>query len=316
MTIERARIEAHFKPWGVDGILPWSTLGGRVGELCFERADAAQQSQLQLKLLFTNQPLSIHVHPGDEQATEAGFVRGKTEAWLVLSASANAKVGVGLVRTCSEREVRAAAEQGALVALIDWRSAFAGDVINVPAGTIHAIGEGLVIAEIQQRSDLTYHLYDYDRDRQLDIDQALAVANLGAVQVRVRFGRLSDQRQLLSTTPYFCFEQITLAPGSRWRIETPCETWVLCIDGKADIAEHLVARGEAVFLEREHGSVQAGPEGAKLLAAYAQPNVLPYLLQRAVSDQPDGPFTPSGHSLLGKTLQRAVNQTAERPADR
>ncbi len=96
MTIERARIEAHFKPWGVDGILPWSAVQGRVGELWFERADpAAGQSQLQLKLLFTSQPLSIQVHPGDAQAIAAGFERGKTEAWLVLSASANARVGVG-----------------------------------------------------------------------------------------------------------------------------------------------------------------------------------------------------------------------------
>ncbi len=219
-------------------------------------------------------------------------------------------------RTCSGREVRIAAQQGALAALVDWRSACAGDVINVPAGTIHAIGEGLVIAEIQQRSDITYRLFDYDRDRQLHIDEALAVANLGAVHVRVRFGRISDQRQLLSTTPYFCFEQVTLEPGSRWRIETPCETWLLCIDGRADIADHLLARGEALYLDDAQGQRRGGPRRCKGPGGL-QPAKRAAVPAAAGSIGPLGrPFPQTGHSLLGKTLQRTVNETAGKQADR
>ena len=73
MTIERARVEAVLKPWGVDGVSPWTAAQGQIGEVWFERADEdAEPPVLQLKLLFTSQPLSIQVHPNDEQAIEAG----------------------------------------------------------------------------------------------------------------------------------------------------------------------------------------------------------------------------------------------------
>lgn len=281
MTIERAHVQAHAKPWGVFGVEPWAQTSGQIGELWFERADSsAEAPRLQLKLLFTSQPLSIQVHPNDEQAEAAGFARGKTEAWYVLAASAEAKVGVGLKRTCSARELKTAAQNGAINALIDWRSVSAGDVVNVPAGTIHAIGAGLVIAEIQQRSDVTYRLYDYGRDRPLHLDDGLAISIFGPSQSRARPGRISDQRHLLSCTPFFCFEKIVLAPSTRWQLETPCETWLLTMDGTADFGGQPLRKGEALFVEADQAELEVGPDGATLLVAYTLPSVLPYLLRR------------------------------------
>lgn len=311
MTIERARIQPHVKPWGVLGAQPWTSSKEQIGELWFERADAgAAEPQLQLKLIFTSQPLSIQVHPDDEQAIEAGYPRGKTEAWYVIAAQSDAKVGVGLSRTCSIQDLRIASQSGAIEALVDWHRVAAGDVINVPAGTIHAIGAGLVIAEIQQRSDITYRLHDYGRDRPLQLELALGVCTPGPSKSRARSGRISDQRQLLSCTPFFCFERVVIAPRSRWQIETPCETWLVALEGTADFGDKMLRKGEALYIENDQAELDAGPEGTTLLVAYAHPSVLPYLLQRITQTRPGTRTQTVGKTLLGKALQRAAGDAA------
>ena len=110
----------------------------------------------------------------------------------------------------------------------------AGDVISVPAGTIHAIGAGLVVAEIQQRSDTTFRLFDYGRKRDLHVDCAVAAAHAGgAADSKWRPCRLSDQRTLLVSNPHFVLERIDLAADSVWRIEAAQETWLLVLSGSA-----------------------------------------------------------------------------------
>lgn len=313
MTIERARMEAHEKPWGVVGGQPWTKVGGRIGELWFERSDRqAPRSALQLKLLLTSQPLSIQVHPDDEQAQAAGFAHGKTEAWYVLKADADAKVGLGLRQKCSVREVRSALQDGTIGNLVDWRKVREGDVLNVPAGTIHAIGAGLVIAEIQQRSDVTFRLFDHGRNRELQIESALAVASPGPCTSRARSGWISDQRQLLSGTPFFCFEKIVLAPDSRWNLETGCETWLLLLAGKAEVGAMALVKGDGLFVEADQAEAQAGGDGATFLVAYAASSVLPYLLQRMQRSRPISRAEPGLSSLAAKSLGNGVNASAIR----
>jgi mannose-6-phosphate isomerase len=287
MTIERARMEVHEKPWGVVDAQPWTKQSGRIGELWFERAARnAPRPALQLKLLLTNQPLSIQVHPDDEQAQAAGFAHGKTEAWYVLKAEANATVGLGLRQKCSLREVRSAVQDGTIGSLVYWKNVRTGDVVNVPAGTIHAIGAGLVIAEIQQRSDITFRLFDHGRNRELHVESALAVAILGPSTSRARSGEISEQRQLLSGTAHFSFERIVLAPGSKWSLETECETWLLLAEGTAEIGANALVTGDGLFADADQAEVEAGAQGAMILVAYAKSSVLPYLLQRRQQSRP------------------------------
>ena len=141
---------------------PWSSAGrddNAIGEIWYERSgSAAVAPALLLKLLFTDQPLSIQVHPDDAYAQSIGLLNGKTEAWYVLSASREAKVALGLKRRLTPQQMRAAADDGSIADLVVWQTVAAGDTVFVPAGTIHAIGAGLVIAEIQQRSDATFRL--------------------------------------------------------------------------------------------------------------------------------------------------------------
>ena len=187
MTIEHAAMHMHRKPWGSTDLLPWAAApadGDAIGEVWFERADAAApKPALLLKLLFTSEPLSIQVHPDDSFARSIGLPNGKTEAWYILSAKPGAQVAIGLKHPLSAAELRASIEDGSIAEKVQWRSVRSGDVIFVPAGTIHAIGGGIVLAEIQQQSDATFRLFDYGRQRELHVDNAVAVARIGPAAI-------------------------------------------------------------------------------------------------------------------------------------
>ena len=175
MAIEHASVQVVRKPWGVADLHPWSDIDGSgdsIGELWFQRADRnAPTPALLLKLLFTSEPLSIQVHPDDVFARSIGLPNGKTEAWYILSALPNARVAVGLKCRITPHELRASIRDGSIADLVRWRPVAKGDTIFVPAGTIHAIGSGIVLAEIQQYSDATFRMFDYGRQRELNEDQ-------------------------------------------------------------------------------------------------------------------------------------------------
>ena len=166
------------KPWGRTDIpAAFGDFGGRrVGEIWFEGPDG-DAAPLMVKFLFTSERLSIQVHPDDDAARAAGFPRGKEECWLVLDATDEAELGVGLTSVGHKDQLRTAALDGSIETMVDWRTPSVGDFIYNPAGTIHAIGPGLIVVEVQQNVDLTYRLYDYGRDRELHLDSGLAVAN-------------------------------------------------------------------------------------------------------------------------------------------
>lgn len=146
-----------------------------VGEIWFE-PEAAVDQPLLVKYLFTSERLSIQVHPDDCAARMRGHDRGKDEAWVILDAEPGAAIGIGLTREVSGEELRSAALDGSIEQLLDWRPVKAGDVYSSPAGTIHAIGAGLSLIEVQQNLDVTYRLYDYGRPRGLHLDDAITIA--------------------------------------------------------------------------------------------------------------------------------------------
>ena len=235
MVIERARPHALPKPWGVEDLRPWSTArrdGNAIGEIWYDRSDkSAAEPSLLLKLLFTSEPLSIQVHPDDAFAHSAGLPGGKTEAWYVLSATPEAKVALGLSRRLTPQQLRAAIDDGSISDLIVWRAVSADDVIFVPAGTIHAIGAGLVIAELQQRNDTTFRLFDYGRKRELHIEKAIAVAATGAAHFQVRPNQLTAQRRLFISRLALCTgadrspAKLPLASGSGTRDMVSRSQW-------------------------------------------------------------------------------------------
>ena len=145
-----------------------------IGEIWF---DGGADAPLLVKYLFTSERLSIQVHPDDEAARARGHARGKDEAWYILSAEPGAVIGLGLAHAVTRDALRAAALDGSIEQLLDWRPVRAGEIFYSPAGTVHAIGGGLSLIEVQQNLDLTYRLYDYGRARDLHLDEGVAVAD-------------------------------------------------------------------------------------------------------------------------------------------
>ena len=231
-----------------------------------------------LKLLFTSQPLSIQVHPDDKFAHFTGLPNGKTEAWYVLSAAPGAKIALGLSRRLTPQQLRAVINDGSISELVEWRAVVADDVIFVPPGTIHAIGAGLVIAELQQRSDTTFRLFDYGRKRELHIEKAVAVAKTGTAHFQVQSNQLTIERRLFVSDSHFVFERIDLRPNSLWRLEADRETWLLVISGDAVVGKFDVVKGEVVFAQSDHVDIHAGASGMASLVAYAGGGLISRLL--------------------------------------
>ena len=285
MAIEHARADTVPKPWGMVDLRPWSNArhdGSAIGEIRYRRSgDEGADSSLLLKLLFTSQPLSIQVHPDDAFAHSMGLPRGKTEAWYVLSATPQAKVALGLKQPTTPQQLREAVDDGSISNLVVWQPVACGDAIFVPAGTIHAIGAGLVIAEIQQRSDATFRLFDHGRQRALHVENAVAAADAGPAQVQGHPIQLTDERTLLISSPYFVVERIELPPGSTWRLDGERETWFLGLSGGARTKSFDMTTGDALFVQSDSVRLHAGPTGLVGLVAYTGEVPVANLLQRA-----------------------------------
>ncbi len=200
------------KVWGRDALpAPFSAPPGeRIGEIWFDPPH--ELPELLVKYLFTSEKLSVQVHPSDGTAPSGS--RGKDECWLVLSAEPGAKLAVGFRDEISPEAMRNASLDGSIEDLLAWYSVAAGDFIYLPAGTVHAIGAGLTLIEIQQNSDVTYRLFDYGRPRELHLDAAIAVAD-GAPHP-AQFRRRVPETSCVSLVdgPQFRLDRIEGAPDS------------------------------------------------------------------------------------------------------
>lgn len=198
------------KVWGRDQLpAPFvAPPGERIGEIWFE--PPPELPQVLVKYLFTSEKLSVQVHPSDAQALPGEA--GKEECWLVLEAEPDARLAIGFVREVSAEEIAAAAQDGSIEELLEWHPARAGDLFYLPAGTVHAIGPGLSLVEVQQNSDTTFRLYDYGRPRELHLERGLAVARGEPYGAEHR--RSVADGQTLVDGPLFRFDRIEGAPDA------------------------------------------------------------------------------------------------------
>ena len=202
------------KPWGRTD-LP-EAFGERpdkpIGEIWFER-EAGDDDALLVKYLFTSERLSVQVHPDDAVARAAGHRSGKDEAWLILAAEPDAKLGIGLREPLTPDALRTAALDGSIADMLDWRAARSGDAYYSPAGTLHSIGAGLTLLEVQQNCDLTYRLYDFGRPRELHLDSGIAAARPGA-RIEMACARpIAEGREIVAQGPKFTLERWRSAAG-------------------------------------------------------------------------------------------------------
>ncbi|HEX8380078.1 MAG TPA: class I mannose-6-phosphate isomerase [Allosphingosinicella sp.] len=265
------------KPWGRRD-LPTAfgavEEGGEpVGEIWFEDPRGSEP-ELLVKYLFTSERLSIQVHPDDETARAAGYPRGKDEAWVVLRAEPEAEIGIGLREAASLDGLREAAVDGRIEQMIDWRPAKAGDTYYSPAGTVHALGPGLVLIEIQQNVDLTYRLYDYGRPRELHLEEGIAVSKPEPYAAPFEPYLASPGREILADGPAFVLERWTKAAAGRLDVGKPA--WIVPVSGGGRVDGEALEAGKVWLVE---GAAQVEfAERSDVLVAYPGSGVAQTLL--------------------------------------
>jgi mannose-6-phosphate isomerase len=266
------------------GPLAGSTLGnlmGRYGRDLLGRHHPQTRFPLLLKLLDAARTLSVQVHPDDARAARLTPPDlGKTEAWVVLEAEPGSLIYAGLKPGVDRNGLATAIREGRCENCLHVVRASPGDCIFLPAGTVHAIGAGLLVAEIQQSSDVTYRLYDWNRPgpdgrpRPLHVEQGLDAIDFSRGQVEPQQPRPTERPEVERLVE--C-EQFTL---DRWHFDSPLAAGgdgrchivavlagALRIEG--DPAEVVVERGGTALLPAGLGPIQMRPQiGTVLLDAY------------------------------------------------
>jgi mannose-6-phosphate isomerase len=243
------QLERHFveKPWGRTD-LPSAFAapdGQRIGEVWYETADSAPLPLL-VKWLFTSEKLSIQVHPSDAEAHVRSLPSGKEECWYIVDAEPDAVLGIGTIRPLDSKELRAASLSGEIEQLMDWKPVKAGDYFYIPAGTVHAIGAGITLVEVQQYADITYRLYDYGRPRELHLDDGVAVSK-AVPYADPRSGQVVGDLQLVDG-PHFRLWMVADAAGLA-KIPVDVMRWVVPLSGEGVGSCRLMNAKEALSFD-------------------------------------------------------------------
>ncbi len=233
------------KPWG-QATLP-KIFGGRqkekVGEIWFQPPKGITPALL-TKYLFTSEKLSIQVHPNDRQARRLGMPSGKEECWFILDAEPDAVLGIGLKKEVSATKLHAAVACGQIEQLVDWKPVKAGDIFYIPAGTIHAIGSGISLVEVQQNADITYRLYDYGRPRELHLKEAISVATPAPYDMKYFSEIPLDQSAKLVDGPHFRLFQILGNDESYLTGVVAGEWQIIPLEGQVTARDKTIGAGE------------------------------------------------------------------------
>lgn len=240
------------KPWGKDVLPPQfqAPAGKRIGEVWFE--PPPELPDILVKYIFTSEKLSVQVHPSDDQARELGESdRGKEECWLVIDAEPGATLGIGFKEPVDADTMRRAALDGTIENLMQWFPVKPGDFFYIPAGTVHAIGAGVSLIEIQQNSDITYRLYDYGRPRELHLDKGLAVAKGMRHDPTLRKEAIMDRSLRLADGPNFLVDLTVAAHCSGVASIVASSSLIVPITGDIIVSDSIMQPGECGFFARD-----------------------------------------------------------------
>ena len=218
---------------------PWG------GEIWFT---AEEQLPLLVKFIYTHEALSFQVHPDDEYAREVHQSLGKSEMWYIVGAKPDARIGLGFRETITLERLKEASASGEIERLVNWVTPHPGDTFFTPAGTVHAIGGGIELWEIQENSDITYRLFDYGRGRELHLEHAMNVTNTertdpGPVPLPV-------------CSPWFCTAMVAFEAAMEY-VPDPARWQVLVfVKGRGAIADEPFEEGEVWLVPAGAASFQ------------------------------------------------------------
>ena len=274
LTIKRVE-----KPWGRRDLWPAFDPvpdgGNPIGEIWFEvpgQQDGTEGGpELLIKYLFTSDRLSVQVHPDDATARSQGYARGKDEAWVVLQADAHASIAIGTLQVMSRDALEKSAEDGSIVQLLDWKAVKKDDSYYTPAGTIHAIGPGLTVVEVQQNVDLTYRLYDYGSDRELHLKDGIPASNPVPYVAPYKAHESAPGREILADGPKFVLERWS-KPGTGTLKSDGRPLWLVPLSGKGAIDGGPMDAGSAWLVDG--ATPLALEDGADMLVAYPKSGVI------------------------------------------
>jgi mannose-6-phosphate isomerase len=238
------------KVWGRKRLLPWFPDSAKpIGEAWYL---ADHELPLLVKLLFTSEKLSVQVHPDDGEDGP----RGKTEMWHILEAEPGASIALGFRQPVSRERLLETTGNGDLEGLLNWIEVKPGETYFTPAHTVHAIGAGIVLCEIQQNSDVTYRLWDYGRPREIHVAKAVPIADLTVHPGAAHPKAVAEGRDELVRSAHFVTELVRLGAGAEMRPEPEaCHLWIV-LEGQGTVAGQAFRRGE-VWLLPDRAAVHA-----------------------------------------------------------
>ncbi len=245
------------------------------GELLGERVykKFGNEFPLLIKFIDANDDLSVQVHPDDTVAKAKHNSFGKTEMWYVLQADKGASLISGFNQTVTKEEYLAKFEEGKLMDILNREQVADGDVFFLPAGRVHTIGKGLLIAEIQQTSDVTYRIYDFDRvdangkGRELHCDEAIEVMDFQKHdQYKTPYTDKKDEKLPLVTSQYFSTSKYNLTSDKAIDLSAEDSFKIyICVDGAVSVKSAegttTLKKGEVVLIPASMKQYTLSPEG-------------------------------------------------------
>ena len=244
------------KVWGKTRLEPWFPDSDRpIGEAWYL---ADRELPLMVKLIFTSERLSVQVHPDS-----------KTEMSYILDAEPGAAIALGFRQPITRQRLLESARTGEIERLVNWIPVKPGETYFTPAHTVHAVGPGIVLCEILRNSDVTWRLWDYGRPRELHVEEAIAIADLGVHPGAARATPISEGCDELVRCRHFVTELVKLTPGAPHR-PTPekCQIWI-SVEGRGAIAGEPFQPGEAwLFPEAGEQPAVRAETSARFLRTY------------------------------------------------
>ncbi len=264
----------------INGVLTGYTLrqlanefgGDFLGHSVYEKF--GEEFPLLIKFIDAKTPLSIQVHPHDHIAKERHNSFGKNEMWYVMAADDEAEIIVGFDTEVEKETYLQKLNEGKVLDIMNTEKTKAGDVFNIPTGRIHAIGAGVLLAEIQQTSDITYRIYDYNRvdkatgkTRDLHNDLAIDVIDFEVHDsYKTAYKKKENDRSKMVHTPYFKSNILPMTETKSMDYAN-LDSFVIhiCTDGAYEITyegvDYSVKKGESILLPASIKSIEISPNG-------------------------------------------------------
>ena len=244
---QRLTTSLRERVWGRTRLKPWfSDVSNPIGEAWYL---SDRDLPLLVKMLFTSERLSVQVHPDDGEDVP----RGKTEMWHIVDAEPGATIALGFREPITRERLLESTKTGEIERLLNWVPVRAGETYFVPAHTVHAIGGGIVLFEIQQNSDVTYRLWDYGRPREIHVEKAAPISDLGEHPGAARPIPLAPGHTELVRSKYFVTE---LIEAERFVAEPRSCQLIICIEGEGRVGGEETRAGEVWLLPDEPVTIE------------------------------------------------------------